>query len=115
MSDSLATDIILGRDFLKAHKCTIEITPPKDLLNFKQHGKVVLIKSKQSNSTQDIPVDVILNNDLEIPPYSEMEVMATIPKWSVHKTWIIEGEKKERNTAMVAKAVVQPQSAQVPI
>ena len=91
------------------------MTPTKDLLHFKQHGKVVLIKSKQSNSTQDIPIDVILNSDLDIPPYSEMEIMGTIPRWFVHKIWIIEGEKKVLNTAMVARAIVQPQNAQVPI
>ena len=108
VADSLASDIILGQNFLKAHKCTIEMTPTKDLLYFKQHGKVVPIKSKQSNSTQDIPVDVVLNYDLEIPPYSEMEIMETIPEWSV-------GEKKVRNAGMVARAVVQPQGAQVPI
>ena len=41
--------------------------------------------------------------------------MGTIPKWSVHKTWIVEGAKKLRNAAMVARAVAQPQGAQVPI
>ena len=91
------------------------MTPTKDLLHFKQHGKVVLIKSKQSNSTQDITVDIILNSDMEIPPYGEMKIMETIPKWSLHKTWIIEGGKKERNAVMVARAVVQPQNAQLPI
>ena len=72
VADFLATDIIFGRDFLKLHKCTIEMTPMKDLLHFKQHGMVFPIKSKQSNSTQDIPVDIVLSSDLEIPPYSEM-------------------------------------------
>ena len=91
------------------------MTLTKDLLYFKKHEKLVPIKSKQSNSTQDIPVDVVLNNDLEIPPYNEMEIMGTIRKWSVHKTWIVEGEKKVCNAAMVARAVVQPQGAQVPL
>ena len=67
VADSLATDIILGRDFLKTHKCNIEMTPVEDLLHFKQHGIVVPIKSKQSNSVQDIPANVVLNSDLEIP------------------------------------------------
>ena len=49
VADFLATNNILGRDFLKAHKCIIEMTPMKDLLHFKQHGMIVPIKSKQSN------------------------------------------------------------------
>ena len=41
--------------------------------------------------------------------------MGTIPKWSVHKTWIVEGEKNVHYTFMVVRAVVQPQDAQVPL
>ena len=85
MADSLTADIILARHFMKVNKCTIEMTPMKDLLHFKQHGKVVPIKSKQSNSTQDLSVDVVQNSDLEIPACSEMEIIGTIPKWSVYK------------------------------
>ena len=77
--------------------------------------EVAPVKSKQSNSTQDIPVDVVLNSDQKIPPYSEMEILGIIPKYSIHKTWILEGEKKVHNAVMVVKAVVQPKGAQIPI
>ena len=39
--------------------------------------------------------------------------MGTILKWSIHKTWIIEGEKKVLNAAMFSRAIVHPRGAQV--
>ena len=36
VADSLPIDVILGRDFLKAQQCTIEMTPTRDVLHFKE-------------------------------------------------------------------------------
>ena len=60
------------------------------------------------DSAQDIPDDVVIKSVLEIFQYSEMEITGTIPKQSVHKTWIVEEAKKIQNVAMFARAVVHP-------
>ena len=43
VADSVMTDVILGRDFLKTHQCTVDLSEDKDVLYFKDRGVVVAL------------------------------------------------------------------------
>ena len=94
---------------------TIEMTPNRDVLHFKERGIIVPIKSKKSTMSGDEHVDIILNSVLHVPLYSEMEIMGAIPRYAAGKTWIVEVEKGSRNAAMIASAIVEPLDKQVPV
>ena len=92
VAEDIATDLILGRDFLRAYKCTIEMGKTNDVLHIKETGVSVIINNN-ANSLQDRVVNVVLDCPLQVPSYSEMEVMGRVPGYASGKTWVIEGRK----------------------
>ena len=54
VANSLTTDVILGRDFLKAQQCTIELGETRDVLHFKERGIAVAIDGKSEVSHVNI-------------------------------------------------------------
>ena len=79
VADTPAADVILGRDFLRSQKCTIEMGSTSDMLHIKIQGQRVAI-------TQDLPDtvnpgtashNVVLQELLTIPPHSEVKVICT--------------------------------------
>ena len=60
-------------------------------------------------------VNIVLDAALQVPPCSEMEVMGKVPQASAHKTWILEGNTQGQSAVMIARAVVKPAGAEVPI
>ena len=83
VADSLTTDVILGRDFLREQQCTIEMGGSKDVLHFKGRGVAIALDSK---STETYHINVVLDSTLQIPPCSEMEVMGKVPIAATNKT-----------------------------
>ena len=114
VAGSLTTDIILGRDFLKDHQCSIEMGQGRDTLRFHKRGIAVTLNGKPSEKGLCC-VTVTIDKVLHIPPRSEMEVIGQIPPSAVDKSWVLEGVKQGRNAALVARAVVQPHQAEVPL
>jgi len=47
--DSLTIDVILGREFLKSHQCTIEMCKTQDVLHFRKHGLTIPLGGRDSN------------------------------------------------------------------
>ena len=109
--DSLTSEAILGKDFLKANKCVIDVG--RNTLHFETRG-VTLSFNSPPGSQQVARVAVTLNETLEIPAHSEMEVMAGIPGAATEGTWMMEQE--EKNSAVrVARALVTPEQKEVPV
>ena len=72
VADTPAADVILGRDFLRSQKCTIEMGITCAILHINTQGQSVAI-------TQDLPdtvspgtasLNVVLQEPLTIPPRS---------------------------------------------
>ena len=109
--DSLTSEAILGKDFLRANKCVIDVG--RDTLHFETRG-VTLSLNSPPGSQQVARVSVTLSETLEIPPRSEMEVMAKIPGAATEGTWMV--EQGEKNSAvLVARALVAPEQEEVPL
>ena len=48
VADSLMSDVILGRDFLKTHQCTVDLSKDRDVLHFKECGVVVACRQARN-------------------------------------------------------------------
>ena len=107
-------DVIIGRDFLKDHHCIIEMGKAKDVLHLKEQGISIVLNSKEPEPL-DTEVHVILDESLNVPPFSEIEVMATVSRSAASQTWIMEGNMQQRSAVMVARAVVAPDGTEVPV
>ena len=107
--DSLTNEAILGKDFLKANKCIIDVS--RETLHFDSRGITLSLNSPPGDQ-QVARVSITLDDTLEIPPRSEMEIMVSVPKAATTGTWVVEGES---NAILVARAVVSPKEQRVPI
>ena len=63
---------------------------------------VSVIINNNANSLQDSVVNVVLDCPLQVPPYSEMEVMGRVPGYTSGKTWVMEG-RKSNSPVLVAR------------
>lgn len=107
-------DVILGRDFLRDHRCTIEMGETRDTLHFKDRS-ISFVLDGQEQSPQHTNVHVVLDTHLHVPPFSEVEVMACVPHSAVNQTWIVEGDVQQRNALMAARAIVTPAGPGIPL
>ena len=100
VADQIATDLILGRDFLTAHQCIIEMGKSSDVLRYKERGVAITIDGKK-DSNLNIHVNVVLDSPLQVALHSEIEVMGRVPDSTNERTWIVEGQVK-RSPVLVA-------------
>ena len=107
--DSLMNEAILGKDFLKTNQCIIDVS--QKTLHFDGHG-ITLSLNSLSGDQQVARLTVMLDDALDVPPRSEMEIMASIPKAATTGTLIVEGKS---NAVLVARAVVSPDEQKVPV
>ena len=74
VAETPTADVILGRDFLRSHRCTIEMGSTIDVLRLQARGLAISIA--QDQTTWEVPnLNVILQEPLTIPPHSETEVI----------------------------------------
>ena len=115
VAETLTTDLILGRDFLKQHQCSVELGE-KDLLHLTKAGVTL---SLGSNTLSEVAsMSVVVEQTLCIPPLSEIEIIARVPKANVDAdaTWLVEPKPPDERTAVaVARAVVTPRDECVPV
>ena len=114
VADSLMSDVILGRDFLKTHQCTVELSKNKDVLRFKELGMVITLNDSVDNP-EISSLNVVLESTLQVPPHSEIETIGRVPQAASNKTWKVESSKQGRCACMVARAVVKPDGVGVPL
>ena len=111
IADSLTTGAILGLDFLQEHSCIIDVRDRK--LHLSNLGVSVPLLGADDHDTHDC-IDVHLVETIQVPAYSEMEVMGK-PQVPVFGTWLVERHRSQRIPVMVANAVVSPGSAGIPV
>ena len=115
VAETLTTDLILGRDFFKQHQCSVELGK-KDLLHLTKAGVTL---SLGSDTTQEVAsMSIVAEQTLCIPPLSELEIMAQVPKadFDADTTWLVESKPPDGGTAVaVARAVVSPRDKYVPL
>lgn len=114
VAGSLTTDIILGRDFLREHECMIDMGKGGDLLHFNRRGMAVTLNGKSSKEVLSC-INVTVGRVLNVPPQSELEVMGQVPCSAINNTWVLEGSKRGRNGVLVARGLVRPDKAEVPL
>ena len=76
VAEAITVDLIRGMDFLKANQCPVELGE-KNFLPLTHEGIVLLLGSGQVQAVTS--VTVTMEEALEIPPMSEMEIMARVP------------------------------------
>lgn len=114
VADTPTADVILGRDFLRSQKCTIEMGGADDLLHVQARGQSVPITQPQTQPCTP-SLNVVLLESLTVPPLSEVEVMGRTPDQAKRKPWIVQGKQAQRCGVMVARALVEPEGNEVPV
>ena len=69
--DTPTADVILGRDFLRSQRCSIEMKDASDILHVKSRGESVAMAAEQT-AHDTVSLNVILEESVVVPPYSEL-------------------------------------------
>ena len=112
VADSLTTEAILGRDFLRDNHCIIDVG--KSLIKFETAG-VILNLMGSSHNSQVAYVSVVVDATLQVPGCSEIDIMAKVPSVATGESWIIESNSTKNNAVMVARTLVSPCNQMVPV
>ena len=112
VADSLTTEAILGRDFLKDNQCVIDIG--KNLIKFETVGMTLKLMCSPGDS-QIAHVSVVMNSVLHVPGCSEIEIMAKVLSAATGGSWIVEGDPAKSNAVMVARTLVSPNNQTIPV
>ena len=108
----LTTEAILGLDFLKEQRASIDLAQEK-LYLAKQRCTVPLIEPSPRLADNRVKVRMIAT--VQIPPCSELEVMACLEEPVEQGTWLLEEVAGKRAPTAVARAILQPTSTLVPV
>ena len=120
VADSLTTDVILGRDFLREQQCTIEMGGSKDVLHFKGRGVAIALDSKSTeNHGIDSPQEAMAIGEqappgvtVRTPEYPVASVLTETSTTELHQKQLDDGpiglllsaiEKGERPTSDVVR------------
>ena len=105
VADSLCTPAILGLDFMEENRCVIDMG--SKTLQFR--GRDLSIKL-QGTESDGVPasVSVVMPENVLVPPYSEMEVMAEPNAPLGGETWLVEDRLAGRSQLVVANTLVKP-------
>ena len=99
----LSTEAILGLDYLEKIGATIDLVNNKIVL-----AVLMLQKGSSSGETKTHSPKVYVVETIQIPPTSEMEIMATVKGQVSDGSWLLEGVKKDRLPVAVARALMEP-------
>ena len=111
IADGLATEGILGLDFLESHGCMIDMS--RRVL---QCGDADLTVPLCSPTTPTVAqCAVILSESVRVPPSCELEVMAQSVVLSYGQSYLLEPLSTARLPIRAARALVSPSVAGVPV
>ncbi len=112
--DGLTAEAILGLDFLESYHCTLDIGGKT--LHFANLELRVPLRGSESNTRSNTATcaRVTIAETRQVPPYSELEVMASVSGEARSATYILEGTRL-KTAAMVARALVSPTDGKVPV
>ena len=108
--DSLMTEGIFGVDFLKKHRCNVDLEEGQLTLDNGKFSTALLNKVEDTRQTRD----VFAVDNIQIPAYSELEI-DTVTSQGVGDggVWLMENKPKRQQTAMVARSLVSPYNNKV--
>ena len=110
----LITDAILGVDFLQKHGARIDI--PSQSLMLTDQGTILLLLHSQQFPLAGNVVSVRIPEKIEVPPTSELEVMAEVEgRQELPGIWLLEEAVKKCPPAAVARALVRVTAGHVPV
>ena len=92
VAETPTADLILGRNFLRNQECVIEMGKI-DTLHVKSRALYLPISKDLSSSITPI-MKVTVQEQVKVPPQSEMEVMGKVLPAASGKTWVMEGRSK---------------------
>ena len=107
VADGLTVELILGLDFLEEHNCTIEIG--KKTLHFIDRGTSVTL---QGSGEITMTIGVATGETVQVPAYSEMEVMVNLTQTPTSGTWIMEGDT---TPIIVARSLHNNSTGEIPV
>ena len=105
VADSLTTEAILGRDFLRDNHCVIDVG--RNLIKFDTTGLTLKLLCSPGDS-QIAHVSVVVDSVLQVPGCSEMDIMAKVPSAATGGTWIVESSQANSKVVMIARTLVTP-------
>ena len=108
----LTTEGIVGLDFLQKEKASIDLDKEQIYL---PERNCTLPLHKPAPTSKDIAVKVRLEGTIEVPAYSEIEVMACLEEPTSGETWLLENVVSKQTPIIVARALVQPTPTHVPV
>ena len=109
----LTAEAMLGLDFLQEHQVPIDLFNRQVWLADRGISLPLHAPSVPHAATGRIAVRA--REKLEIQPWSEVEIIASIEQPGVQGTWLLEESTRKRPAASVARALVQVVSGQVPV
>ena len=107
----LTSEAILGLDFLRQHRVTIDLGNQQMLFGESNGQRTPLKESAGPKSVHSIRVV----ETIQIPPCSETMVMAETTGSIDGGSWLVESNWGQRLPAAVARALVEPKSGKVPV
>ena len=113
IADGLTAEAILGLDFLEKHNCILDMG--KRVLALPGCSPIALMAPSRIDVQRPLPVSLI--ETVRIPAASELEVMANVDYDvnMLNQPLLLEQNPSARLPVRVARALVVPQSARVPI
>jgi len=113
--DSLKVESLIGIDFLEKHSCVVNLKERSLQL---KGNSIPLQNTKTTQKNRTAQVSVSLLETITIPPYSELETMASAAITKGNSVWLVSG-LDSKFPALVAAGVVtclqDGKSAQIPI
>ena len=103
VADSLTTEAILGRDFLRNNHCVIDVG--RNLIKFETASLTLKLLCSPGDS-QIAHASVVVDSVLQVPGCSEMEIMARVPSAATGGTWIVENNPVNIRAMMIARTLV---------
>ena len=111
---SLTSEGILGLDFLKKQRASIDLETEK--LHLHGQGCTILLQKPATSDTSiTTSVKVRAKENVEIPAYSECEIMACLESPVSEGTWIVENSVRQPRGVVAARALVQPSLHSIPV
>ena len=108
----LTADGILGLDFLQTQRASIDLD--KEQVHLAECNCTISLHrpSLQPGNTR---VKVRAEKTLEVPAYSEIEIMACLERPILGGMWLLENVVRKHTSTVVARALVQPTPTHVPV
>ena len=111
---SLSTEAIIGLDFLEHIQATIDLVNEKIILP-NDGGHFLLQKGCTNTDDGACSLTVCAMETIQVPPSSEMEIMATVQGQPCIGPWPLEGVQRGRLPVVIARALVEPRAGCVPV